>query len=117
MNLIANNLGRTAESFRGISKDSLVLPGIILAHLGLMALGKISGDFLQEKIGKLNTLKLSLVGLVTGALIGATAMLYESLLTIWIASSILVFSGGMSIRKETELNPKKKFGKRKNKSK
>jgi|SRR3989344_2003860 len=82
----------------------LVIPGLALASLGLIYLGKKTGDYLKEKIGKINTIELSMIGLLAGVLLGATAMLFKSPSLVLLTGLIMPFSVGMTLSTDIKKN-------------
>lgn len=98
--------GKGIELSQGV--DGIIsLPGIALAAAGLMYLGKITGDFLKQKIGKTNTIGLTIFGLLAGVSTGAIAALYQSPEGVLAAGAISIFSAGMTISTDSKVKSKK----------
>jgi len=100
MNLLPSNLtklgGKGVELSQGVD-GRISLPGIALAAAGLMYLGKKTGDYLKQKIGKTNTIGLTIFGLLAGISTGAVATLYQSVPLVFLAGGISMFSAGMTM--------------------
>ncbi|MFA6532389.1 MAG: hypothetical protein WCT22_00140 [Patescibacteria group bacterium] len=100
MNIVSGNLinlgGKGAEMSQGVD-GRISLPGIALAAAGLMYLGKRTGDFLKQKIGKRYTIGLTIFGLLAGISTGAVAALYQNPEGILAAGAISIFSAGMTM--------------------
>lgn len=96
-------------SFIELSKQSgePSLIGIALAATGLMYLGKKTGDYLKQKIGKINTVGLTIFGLLAGVSTGAIAALYQSPEGVLAAGAISIFSAGMTISTDTNKKTRK----------
>lgn len=105
--MIPSNLlnlgGKGVELSQGID-GRISLPGLALAAAGLIYLGKRTGDFLKQKIGKTKTIGLTIFGLLTGVSTGAIAALYQSPEGILAAGAISIFSAGMTL--STDSNKK-----------
>lgn len=100
MNIVPSNLinlgGKGVEFSQGLD-GRVSLSGIALVAAGLMYLGKKTGDFLKQTIGRTKTIGLTIIGLLAGVSTGAIAALYQSPEGILAAGAISIFSAGMTM--------------------
>lgn len=106
MNTVFRKGVELSNRLNGELSPLLVIPGLALAAVGLIYLGKKTGDYLKQKIGKVNTIELSMVGLLAGVLSAAAGMLFKSSSLILLTGLVVPFSVGMTMSTDNKVKNK-----------